>query len=139
MEEHGEYVNSLLIGQHTFEHKETYIWKIKQEIWNDKIKVQNALFCSMAMYEDHPFHFLNNNTSNHGIHEVLAVGKYYNSSNQNNFTRCMMALDGSTLYVAFKGKDTNRKIKKSDFIFYTCCSKNGSSSSIVNTVKCKAM
>ena len=98
----------LIIGEPNFEAKETYIWKLRLDVWKDKTKVQNSIFCSLSAYEKTPFHYLSNNSSNHNINEVIVVGKYFHLANEesNSYTRVVMALDGDTMYIAFKGSET---------------------------------
>ena len=97
----------LIIGEPNFNPKETYIWKISPDVWKDANKLQNSIYCSLAAYEKTPFHFLSNNSSNHNINEVIVVGKYFllGNNESNNYTRTVMALDGNTMYIAFKGSD----------------------------------
>ena len=98
----------LIIGESNFQAKETYIWKISLDVWKDANKLQNSIYCSLATYEKNPFHYLSNNSSNHNINEFIVVGKYFLLGNDEstNFTRAVMALDGNTMYIAFKGSDT---------------------------------
>ena len=41
-----------------------YVWftKDRTEVWRDKEILQNALFCSSAVYDDNPLHNLNEST-----------------------------------------------------------------------------
>ena len=64
------------------------------------------MYCSRAIYEPYPYHFLSNNSTNHNIKEVLFCGQYHDPQDSTKFTRILMALDGSTLYVASKGSDS---------------------------------
>ena len=53
---------------------------------------------------------MNDNKSNHNLKEVLAAGKYC-SIDSTDYTRVVLALDGTTLYIACKGSDLISDLK----------------------------
>ena len=110
--EEGDRMKGKIVGQDIFKPGPViYLWSVKKEAWEEPELLQNALFCSTAVYEKNPFQYLkgtgDKSKNFHTVNHVIAVGEY--KSDEGTSQRCLLALaenpetKESMLIAAFKG------------------------------------
>ena len=110
--EGGDREKGRIIGQDSLSPGVVYVWYLKKEPWEVPEIVQNALYCSQAVYKENPYQYLKGGPLKrfHTVNHVIAVGDY--KSGGKSLQRCMLVLSESpetketTLIVAFKGSET---------------------------------
>ena len=90
----------------------SYWWKLHGEKWQDKELVQNALFCSLASYDDRPLRFLKDNKIFHSVTLLIAADVYFDKQPASVF---IANLEGTgskkkSLIIAFRGAKTLKEV-----------------------------
>ncbi|XP_063710828.1 uncharacterized protein LOC134839263 isoform X1 [Symsagittifera roscoffensis] len=85
-----------------------YRWKTAEEKWQNKELVQNALFCSLASYEDRPLSYLMDKRRFHSVTLLIAANLYFGKQVASLFisTSEGFGKQKKTLIIAFRGTKT---------------------------------
>ena len=105
-----------------------YVWFVHKKPWEDPEILQNALFCSEAVYERNPFMHLKEGDCKtfHTVMHAIALGDYKSGDSSSQGQRCLMVLTENPeskekmLVVAFRGSEnkedwlTNLELSQKD-------------------------
>ena len=107
--EEGDRMKARVVGQDEFIPGTVYVWFAEKKAWEKPDILQNALFCSKAVYEENPLQYLKQCKIYHTVYHVIAVGDY--KLDETPVQRCMLVLSENpetkdkTLIAAFRGSE----------------------------------
>ena len=104
-----------VVGSDDLTPNHVYVWFVNKKQWEDPEILQNALFCSRAVYEGNPLQYLKGGSCKkfHTINHFLAFGDY--KSDESSSQRCLVVLSKNPkteermLIVAFKGTELEER------------------------------
>ena len=112
--EEGYKEKSKVFGRDILETGVVYVWFTREraEVWRDPEILQNALFCSIAVYEYNPLYFLEDGPHKgfHTVNHIVAFGTYMSDGKP--VQKCLLATsknpetEETMLVAAFKGSDS---------------------------------
>ena len=112
--EEGDKGKSKVFGRDVLQPGVIYVWFTKEgaELWRDPEILQNALFCSLAVYEYNPLHFLEEGPRKgfHTVNHIVAFGTCMSDGKP--VQKCLVATsknpetEETMLIVAFQGSVT---------------------------------
>ena len=90
--EDGDRKRGKIVGRDEFKQGHVYVWLVNKAAWEEPEILQNALFCSTAVYKENPLAYLKGGTCKnfHTVDHIIAVGDY--KSDDKPVQRCMVVL-----------------------------------------------